>query len=156
MNSFNSNKQVDIRTERIFNLFLFVEHGVIASYGATFHKMTGAEHEKLAYLQSRVMDDVQQSRRFPVPKSFVLLNSATGIRLEGAISVDTFYELLAWGRHSTIFEEAFAAMNAPRGPLFCITPVVDGVVTVDVVAHLNDLNPNNDPSPLGTEEPGHE
>ena len=57
MNSFNFNKQVDIRTERIFNLFLFVEHGVIASYGATFHKMTGAEHDKLAYLQSREIEE---------------------------------------------------------------------------------------------------
>lgn len=156
MNSFNSIEQVDIRTERIFNLFLFVEHGVISTYGAKYHKLTGTEPYKLAHLQSLVEDDVLQSRRFPVPKSFLLLNSATGIRLEGAISVDTFYELLAWGRHSTIFEEAFAAMNAPRDPMFCITPVVDGVVTVDAVAHLNDLKPNNDSSPLETKEPGHE
>ena len=35
MNSFKSSKQGDIRTERIFNLFLFlfVEHGVITTYG---------------------------------------------------------------------------------------------------------------------------
>ena len=155
MNSFNSNEQVDIRTERIFNLFLFVEHGVITTYGAKYHKMTGTEPYKLAHLQSLVEDDVLQSRRFPVPKSFVLLNSATGTRLEGAISVDTFYELLAWGRHSTIFEEAFAVMNAPRDPLFCITPVVGGIVTVDGAVVLNDPNQGSDPSNPESKEGSH-
>ena len=146
MNSFKSFEQSDIRTERIFNLFLFVEHGVITTYGAKYHKMSGTEPYKLARLQSLVDDDVLQSRRFPVPKSFVLLNSPIGIRLDGAICIDSFYELVAWGRHPTIFEEAFAVMKAPRDPLFCITPVVGGIVTVDSAVVLNNPNPGNDPS----------
>ena len=143
MNSFKSFEQSDIRTERIFNLFLFVEHGVITTYGAKYHKMSGTEPYKLAHLQSLVDDDVLQSRRFRIPKSFVLLNSATGIRLDGAICVDSFYELVAWGRHPTIFEEAFAVMKAPRDPLFCITPVVGGIVTVDSAVVLNDPKPGS-------------
>ena len=95
-----------------------------------------------------------QSRRFPVPKSFVLLNSATGTRLDGAISVDSFYELAACGRHQTIFEEAFAVMNAPRDPLFCISYVVNGVVTVDSVVVLNDPNPDSAPSNPSSKEEG--
>ena len=151
MNSFKSSKQGDIRTERIFNLFLFVEHGVIATYGAKYHKMTGTEHYKLAHLQSLVEVDVLQSRRFRIPKSFVLLDSATGTRLDGAISVGMFYELVPRGRHLTIFEGAFAVMNAPRDPLFCITPVVDGIVTVDRAVVLNDLNRGGDSSNPATE-----
>lgn len=156
MTSFKTSEQGDIRTERIFNLFLFVEHGLIANYGAKYHKMTGTERHKLAYLQSRVEDDVLQSRRFPIPKFFVLVDSATGTRREGAIHLDLLQELVAGGRNLAIFEEAFEAMNAPRDPLFCITPVVDGIVTVDGVALLNILNPGNDPSPLETKEPSHE
>lgn len=115
MNSFKSFEQSDIRTERIFNLFLFVEHGVITTYGAKYHKMSGTEPYKLARLQSLVDDDVVQSRRFPIPKSFVLLNSPIGIRLDGAICIDSFYELVACGRHPTIFEEAFKCrQSAPK------------------------------------------
>ena len=155
MNSFKSSKQGGIRTERVFNLFLFVEHGVIATYGAKCHKMSGTEPYKLAHLQSLVNDDVLQSRRFPIPKSFVLVNSATGTRLDGAISVGMFYELVARGRHLTIFEEAFVVLNAPRDPLFCITPVVDGIVTVDSAVVLNDPNPGSDPSDPASKEWSH-
>jgi hypothetical protein len=154
MNSFTSVEQSDIRTERIFNLFLFVENGVIATYGAKYHKMSGPENYKLAHLQSLVDDDVLQSRRFPIPKSFVLLDSATGTRLDGAISVESFYEFVASGRHPTIFEEVFAVMSAPRDPLCCITYVVDGVVTVDSVVVLNDPNPDSAPSNPASKEGG--
>ena len=95
-----------------------------------------------------------QSRRFPVPKSFVLLNSATGTRLDGAISVESFYELVASGHHPTVFEDAFAIMSAPRDPLFCITYVVNGVVTVDSVVVLNDPNPDSAPSNPASKEGG--
>lgn len=155
MNSFKSFDQSDIRTERIFNLFPFVENGVIATYGAKYHKMSGAEHHKLAHLQSLVDDDVLKSHRFPVPKSFVLLNSATGTRLDGAISVDSFHELAACGRRLTIFREAFTVMNAPRDPLFCITHVVGGAVTVDGVMALNAPNPGSDPSNPASKEWSH-
>ena len=47
MNSFKSFEQGEIRTERIFNLFLFVEHGVITTYGAKYHKMSGTEPLKI-------------------------------------------------------------------------------------------------------------
>jgi hypothetical protein len=155
MNSYKSSKHGNIRTERIFNLFLFVERGVIMTYGAKYHKITGTEPYKLAHLQSLVEDDVLQSCRFPIPKSLILLDSAIGTRLEGAISVGMFYELVARGRHLTIFEEAFTVMNAPRDPLFCITPVVDGIVTVDRAVVLNIPNPGGDPSNSATEEVNH-
>lgn len=153
LNFFN---QSDVRTERIFNLFLFVEHGVITTYGATYHKMTGTENKKLAYLQLRVTQDVAASRRFSVPKSFELFNTASGTRKFGAISIDAFYELATSGRHLEMFEEAFAAMNAPRDPLVCITPVVDGVVTVDGLALLIDPNLGHGSSLVEAPEHSHE
>ena len=42
MNSFKSFEQSDIRTERIFNLFLFVENGVITTYGAKLKRCVRA------------------------------------------------------------------------------------------------------------------
>lgn len=155
MTSHKSKQQSNTRTERIFNLFVFVEHGLISTYGAVCHKINGTEYYKFAYLQSRVEADVLESRRFPIRKSLRHLDSATGILHEGAVSPEWFYRLASWGSHLPIFEEAFVAMNAPSDPLFCITPVVDGIVTVDSAVVLNDPNPGSDPSNPASKEWSH-
>lgn len=123
-----------VSKERIFNLFIFVDKGIISTYGAIFHKITGTEQEKYVYLKSKVEDDLPKSRRFRVPKHYSLLDPTNGAKWEGAIPADSFYQLATVGRQLPLFEEAFVSMNAPRAPLFCITPVIDGVISTGAPA----------------------
>lgn len=116
--------------ERVFNLFLFIDKGIISTYGAYFHKISGTEDQKCEYLKAHVQIDLPKARRFRVPKHYSLLDPTNGAKWEGAISADGFYQLAAVHHQLPLFEEAFISMRAPRGPLFCITAVADGIPVI--------------------------
>lgn len=115
-------------TEKVFNLFLFENAGLIREFGAVFHKVSGTDVQKQEFLKSKVLSDVTSARRFPIPKDYLKFNPIKGASVEGLLSAETFRQLREMDMHLAVFEAAFKVMNAPRQPLWCLTFVVDGEV----------------------------
>lgn len=113
--------------ERVFNLFLFVNDGRIRELGVSIHEAIGSDSSKLKLLQRKVNDDLLRARRFAVPNRYRAV-TGNGVMEAGVLSHGVFNELASARKHLDVFEELFKAVGAPRDPLTCITPVVDGVV----------------------------
>lgn len=125
-------KQEDEQVEPIFNLFVFVNDGLIAEVGATCHRMNGTDAAKTAFLQQRVNVDWQTTKRYPLPAHFKMVSSGT--QLPG-ISYEMFLALIQADKHLELFEAAFQEFDASDSPLFCITPIVDGVPKMEVMVN---------------------
>jgi hypothetical protein len=119
------------RTEKTFNLFLFVDGDPIIQLGACCHEQEGSDRQKLSFLQSRVEADLPGAERFPIPDRYKLVRpggtGTTGLRYQ------SYLDLSRLGKHLELFEEVFVHFGAPNNPLMCITPVVDGKPRVDTV-----------------------
>ena len=50
--------------ERICNLFLFVEQGIIVGIGVRCHEVEGDDDTKLEYLKSHALDDLRDCERW--------------------------------------------------------------------------------------------
>ena len=117
-------------TERIFNLYLFIQSGltpsgIIRELGVWVHERSGTDSDKIAFLQTQAAADLAEAQRFPVPAQYVLvaINSA---ETQAGLDYRGYEKLVQGGRHLEVFEEVFQAIHAPADPLICITPVVDG------------------------------
>jgi hypothetical protein len=53
-------------SERVVNLFLYVEGELIESLGATAHDFNGNDEQANAFLQSRVAADAPCAIRYPI------------------------------------------------------------------------------------------
>lgn len=124
--------------ETVYNLFLFVEDGIITGLGVTSHEVGGSDTEKVALLQRNVRDDLATVRRFPVPSRFKVKGVAGGREriVSGLLTFERYRQLAEANDHLDVFEELFNAIGAPPDPLMCITPVVDGAPRVDGVANF--------------------
>jgi hypothetical protein len=111
--------------ERVFNLFLFCTDDIIRQLGAICHEISGSDEEKLAFLQSRVSTDFPTAKRYPVPDRYVLVLPGSPGR-PGLLRYQTFRELASVGKQIELFEEIFEDQGAPRNPMMCVTPIVDG------------------------------
>ena len=127
-------------TERIFNLYLFIQSGltqsgIIRGLGARVHERSGTDSDKIAFLQKQAAADLAEVQRFPVPAQYVLvaINSAA---TQTGLDYRSYEKLVQAGRHLEVFEEVFQAMNAPADPLICITPVVDGNIRIQAFQGL--------------------
>ena len=65
-------------TERIFNLYLFIQSrltssGIIQELGATVHEHSGTDAGKIAFLQSQAEADLAEAQRFAVPEHYILV-----------------------------------------------------------------------------------
>ena len=121
-------------TERIFNLYLFIQSrlassGIIQELGATVHEYSGTDAGKIAFLQSQAEADLTEAQRFPVPERYVLVAVNSDITRSG-LDYRGYEGLVQGGRHLELFEEVFQTINAPADPLICITPDVDGKVEI--------------------------
>ncbi len=119
-------------TERCFNLFLFVADDIITEIGATAHELTGTDDAKLRHLQDAVGADFPTSRRFPPPSCVVMRN---GRPARSGLSWAGYVHLQAVGQSMRFLEPVFAAIKAPREPLFVLTCIVDGKPRID--AHID-------------------
>lgn len=102
--------------ERIFNIFIYFQEGVATEYGVRFHRISGSDDEKTAFLLLRVSEDHAIARHFKLARSF------------------TPEEWRAALRHGDIlqyFEVALTAFRAKESPLYCLTAVVDGLARID-------------------------
>lgn len=116
------------QTERCFNLFVFVEDGIIYELGAYFHNIAGIGILKMAALQERMYEDLKRATRHSVPSRYVFVDPVNGTRSVGALSYETFRSLSAEGVHLELFEEVLAALGAGDRPMLCITPVEGGKI----------------------------
>ena len=113
--------------ERIFNLYKFVEGGFIREIGVTVRECSGNDNSKMKQLQSKANEDVAHCLRFAVPSRFVVVD-ASGLMEAGVLTDQTANDLALMNRELELFEELFESVGAPRDPMVCITPVVDGVI----------------------------
>ena len=104
-------------TERIFNIFVFFNGGSATEYGVFYHRVSGSDEEKKAYLLSTVEQDHPNARRFNFHRSF---------------TPDEWYAVFRLVNPLDYFEEAFTQFRAGRAPVFCLTSVIDGKPTVDI------------------------
>tara|TARA_E500000318_G_scaffold482_1_gene565 strand:- start:2986 stop:3906 length:921 start_codon:yes stop_codon:yes gene_type:complete len=109
--------------ERIFNIFIYFDGGVASDYGLRHHRGSGNDQDKKAFLLAHVDTEHPIARRFPLSRAFTPAQWLSVHRL---------------GKVLEYFEAGFTQFRAPPAPVFCLTPVVDGVATVD-------LQTNTDP-----------
>lgn len=105
--------------ESIFNLYMLFENGVASRYRACSHLADGSDEEKLAFLHARVETDYPSAREFALQRNFTP---------EQWLATQRFGDVLEY------FEGAFVEFGAGPDPLYCLTSVVDGVITIDLVA----------------------
>jgi hypothetical protein len=102
--------------ERIFNIFMYFDSGVATEYGVRHSRIKGTDDEKKAFLASHVLQDHPIAHRFQLPRRF---------------TTDEWFAAMRQGDILSYFEEAFEEFRATEAPLFCVTPIVDGVPRVD-------------------------
>ena len=102
--------------ERAFNIFVYFDEGLARQYGVRHHRLAGSDEAKLKHLLANVETDHTKARRFDFRRTF------------------TPDEWLAAQRFSEVthyFEEAFLHYRASQAVIYCVTPVVDGIPSVD-------------------------
>lgn len=125
-------------TEKIFNLFLFIENGIVHKLGAVCHRMSGSDQEKTDFLRSQAETDLAGAKLHPVPERYILLTDDTSEL--GKIRYQSYAEEAAqlFGPYD-IFEEILVEFRAPRNLLACISPVEDGKICFDESVPLMNL-----------------
>lgn len=106
-------------SERIFNIFIFFEDGISREYGIRHHRMSGTDDEKADFLRREVDTDQTLARRFALPRSFTLENWRAAQRLGDVLD---------------FFHAGLEHFHAGRSPVTCVTPIVDGRATIDLIA----------------------
>ena len=117
----------EIAAERIFNLYIYAENDVIRELGATVRESNGSPEDKLSVLQRFNKEDMVKARRFPVPSRYTL-RAAGGTAQTGALTHDQFNDLAAAGQLLNVFDEVLIALDSPRPPLYCVSPVINGAL----------------------------
>lgn len=119
--------------EKILNLFLYVENGIIHQIGAVCHFHSGTDAEKISFLQAQVMADYLEAKRYTVPDRYIVVSQ--GIDTPNRLTYATYLRLPEIGKQTELFDEVFEDFGASSTPLICITPIVDGMPRVDEVVN---------------------
>ena len=108
-------------TERIFNLYLFIQSGltqsgIIWELGSRVYERSGTDSDKITFLQKQAEVDLAEAQRFPVPAQYVLVainsdKTQTGLDYRG------YEKLVQAGRHLEVFEEVFQGDGRSRRSL---------------------------------------
>jgi hypothetical protein len=122
-------------SERVVNLFLYVERNLIKSLGAVAHDFEGDDNSAKVFLQRRAGVDASLATRYPLPIADI--KSWLGVDAGQGLSLEIFSYLRRIGKSIWLFEGPLRDLQAPEIPLVCITPIVDGKPLIDSVAHVN-------------------
>lgn len=95
-------------TERIFNLYLFIQSGltpsgIIRELGAAVHEHSGTDAGKIAFLQNWAAADLTEALRFPVPEYYVLVVVNSDAARNG-LDYHGYEGLVRGGRPLELFE----------------------------------------------------
>ncbi|MBR8251682.1 hypothetical protein [Burkholderia cenocepacia] len=113
------------KLEPIYNVYTFFEAGELMSVGIKRYYRQGSDKKKLEFLQARATLDFSVAERIP---------------LATPMSREEYHARERMGQTLAIFEPLFAAVDAGYTPLFCVTPIVDGVPTIHVSVPLGPLD----------------
>lgn len=105
-------------SEKILNLYLVIEQGVIEEFRAYSYEADGTDDEKISLLKKNAANDFSSSFKFDAPVS----NSGKKMKYK------QFSKLEKQGKQFLLFEEIFQKFQVPDSPLICLTPVVDGKI----------------------------
>lgn len=104
--------------EKILNLYLVINEGIIDEFRAFAYEAGGSDDEKISFLKTNAIRDFPSSYKFDPPIS----NSGK------KMTYKQFTRLEKQGKQFLLFEEIFKKFQVPTAPLVCLTPVVDGKV----------------------------
>ncbi len=123
--------------EAIYNVYTYFEGGELRALGIKQYVRQGRESKKLAFLRERATRDFSSVRRVPMARS---------------IPREQYFAMERLGETIHLFEPLFREVGAGAAPLFCVTPIVDGVPTIDASVPLGPLDMSKLPDGVG--EPG--
>ncbi|MEX3843190.1 hypothetical protein [Paraburkholderia sp. BR10882] len=111
--------------EPVYNVFTYFEAGELRAVAIKKYYRQGTDAKKLAFLRERATLDFSSAMRVPL---------ARPMRREEYHARERMGETVA------MFEPLFAEVGAGPAPLFCVTPIVDGVPTIHVSVPLGPLD----------------
>lgn len=120
--------------ETVFNIFLDFESHRCKQARYTAHDVSLDDTQALEFLRQRVEAD---------------LPNATTVVLKSTFTKAQYDAHCRLGRGIELYDEVFAAVGAGAEPLFVVTPVVDGVIVVDLTGHVGEINSFLTPKVLG-------
>src|SRR5690348_13370413 len=112
-------------TEAAYNLFLYVQGGIVKQLGIATHLLEGTDQEKVAALQVLVNEDYKTAKKMNVKEGF---------------DYRQYEEMMRLGRQLQMFEPLFRECNAPINPLVVITPIEDEHPRILALTKLGALN----------------
>ncbi|MFZ4394610.1 MAG: hypothetical protein ACOYOU_03170 [Kiritimatiellia bacterium] len=127
-----------MQTERIVNLFVYIEGDRLCSFGAVVHLGQGSDDEKIAFLRDRVAVDAGQATHYPIPTAS--FNVWLGVDTKGDVTFDMFSYLCRIGKALLVFEHVLRSVDVSQQPLVCITPVKDGKPMANILSHLDPVS----------------
>lgn len=104
--------------EKILNLYLVINEGIIDEFRACAYEADGSDDEKISFLKKNAVNGFASSYKFDPPVS----NSGKKMKYK------QFTRLEKQGKQFLLFEEVFIKFQVPNSPLVCLTPVVDGKI----------------------------
>ena len=132
--------------EVIYNLFYFVENGVVSRIGVKEHFVEGDDQFKIEYLQSRIAGDAEDCRIYPIPKS--LLDES------GQLHHDRYESMVRIGKADLLYEGLLADLKAKEYPFRIATAIVNGEPICDIRGKWNELLFLTEPREKSTGESG--
>jgi hypothetical protein len=133
-------------SERVLNLFLYLEGELIKSLGAIAYDFEGTDEQAKVFLQSRVTLDLPNAIKSPLPLSNIKL--WYGVDADQGLPLEIFEYMRRTGKGLYIFEELLKKLKAPQIPFVCTTYIVDGKPVIKAYTHAN---PPTDPSIISEE-----
>lgn len=111
--------------EPVYNVYTYFEAGELQAVGIKQYYRKGSDAKKLAFLQERATLDFSSARRVPLARP---------------MTREQYHAMERLGETLQMFEPLFAVVGASIEPLFCVTPIVDGVPTIHVSVPLGPLD----------------
>ncbi|MDN8035790.1 hypothetical protein [Burkholderia vietnamiensis] len=122
------------RHEPVYNVYTYFEADELRAVGIKQYYRQGSDAKKLAFLQERATRDFSSVRRVPLARP---------------MPREEYHAMERLGETTHMFEPLFREVGAGMAPLFCVTPIVDGVPTIHVSVPLGPLNMSELPEGVG-------
>jgi len=123
--------------EPIYNVYTYFDAGELRALGIKQYYRQGSDEKKLAFLKERAALDHSSAMRVPPAHP---------------VSQADYHASQRLGTTGAMFEPLFYAVGASPTPLFCVTPIVDGVPTIHASVPPGPLNMSK--LPEGVAGPG--
>lgn len=104
--------------EKILNIYLIIEKGLVVSFKAKSYEIEGSDETKIKFLKENARNDFLSAYSFDAPQN----------KKGGAMKYSHFAKFEKQGMQYDLFEEIFQKFGVPDSPIVCVTPVVDGEI----------------------------